>query len=293
MKNFQNWGHIYGIVFNERGTEKIEFVSFIKEMIKSQKTKKTYYLDNEEKEVIFISTYKEYDDGYAFLIGRTNEEISKTKFDTKTFNTEEIEFNLNEHMSDYTHIYISKNNVSTRSNYFYVLLEKNQRIQIGIIKKLIGNIIGYKSLDDKEKSLVYIGAIMQSDYIKKLINNEIVGKSIIVNETKKNILDLPDDDENKTITKVTQISKYATGIKFLKGLTYLIENPESCKNRDILLIVDDGKNNNKQIPFEETYTKYVPFFQLPFYLKSRNTTINEKVVEKFQFVTKNNDYETL
>ena len=82
MTKFDNWGHVYGIVFND-----FQYERFIKNLIESQKKKETIPLENKENEVLFISNYQETSNGYVFLIGRTNEEVSKTKFDTKTFKT--------------------------------------------------------------------------------------------------------------------------------------------------------------------------------------------------------------
>lgn len=293
MRNYLNWGHVYGLIFNQEGDDKFDYSTFIKSLNDSIKKREVFALENHEGEFIFISKFKEYTDGYTILIGRTNEEISKTKINTKSFKTKDIEFDENEHFSDYTHIFISKKNISKTKNSYYLLLEKNQRIQIGIVRALIGNIIGYKHLENKEKSKLYIGAIMQSDYIKKLLSNEIIGKSIIINENKKNVLNFPDEDKTKTITKVTQISKFENGAKFLNSLNFLIKNPKSLEDKDILLIVDDGKNKNKQIPFESDFLKYVPFFQLPSYIKSVNKDINEKIVEQFIYVINNNEYEVI
>ena len=288
MIAYDNWGHVYGIIFNE-----FKYKSFIDALINSQKKKEVFKLDNKEDEFLFISSVIEKDKGYCFLIGRTNEEVSKTKFDTKTFISEDIEFKENEHISDYTHIFISKDCISKTGNSYYLLLEKNQRIQIGSIKKLIGHIIGYKSLEDKIKSKIYIGSFMQSDYIRKLNEHEIIGKQIIISEKKKNILDLPDSKDEETETTITQISKYEKSVKFLNALNFLIKNPISDGKKDIFLVVDDGKSKNKKIPFDSHSTKYVPFFQLPFYIKSVNKTINQRIVDIFSNVVMTNDYETI
>lgn len=285
---YDNWGHVYGIIFNE-----IKYKFFVNSLINAQKKKEIYKLENKENEVLFISSYEEKNDGYCFLIGRTNEEVSKTKFDTKTFRSEAIDFKENEHISDYTHVFISKKCISNTGNSFYLLLEKNLRIQIGSIKKLIGHIIGYKSFDDKVKSKLYIGSMLQNDYIKKLTEHEIIGKQIIISEKKKNIVDLPDSKEEKTETQLTQISKYEVGAKFLNGLNFLINNPKTHENKDIFLVVDDGKTKNKKIPFDAHSTKYVPFFQLPFYIKSTNKTINSKIVDVFIHIALNDSYETI
>ena len=287
MKHLDNWGHVYGIIFKE-----FNYDTFIKSLIQSKNRKESFNLDNEEQELIFISEYKKYADGYCFLIGRTNEEVSKTKFDTKTFVSEEIRFKDNEHISDYTHIFISKNNTSSLKNSHYLLVEKNQRIQIGTIKKLIGNIIGYKAFDKEDSPQLFIGSILQSNYVKKLIEQEIIGKKIIINQNNENLLDFPSDDKDDTITTVTQISKYDTSAKFLNALRFLMNDKKNTKNREIFLIVDDGKTNNKKIPFESDSSKFVPFFDLPFYIKSRNREINEKIASKFILVTNSKDYES-
>lgn len=287
MAKFDNWGHVYGIVFNE-----FKYDLFIKNLIESQKKKETISLENKENEVLFISNYQELDNGYVFLIGRTNEEVSKTKFDTKTFTSTDIPFDEHEHISDYTHIYISKKNISNTGNSYYLLLEKNQRIQIGSIKKLIGGIIGYKSLDDKEKSKLYIGALIQSDYLKKLMEHEIIGKEIIINEKRSKILDLPDNDDGETITTLTQVSKYKKPTLFVKALKYLMEL-KNTEDKDIFLIVDDGKTKNKKIPFQSDLTKYVPFFQLSYYSKSINKDIKPEIVEEFRQIVETSDYETI
>ncbi len=60
----------------------------------------------------------------------------KQKLIQKTLKSEDIEFKENEHISDYTHVFISKNSISKTSTSYYLLLEKNQRIQIGSVKKL-------------------------------------------------------------------------------------------------------------------------------------------------------------
>lgn len=288
MIRYDNWGHVYGIIFND-----FYYDTFIKALINSKNKKEVFKLHNKEDEVLFISNIIENDDGYCFLIGRTNEEVSKTKFDTKTFKSQDIPFNENEHISDYTHIFISKKSISNTGNSYHLLVEKNMRIQIGSIRNLIGNIVGYKSMDDKVKSKVYIGSIMQSDYIKKLNENEIIGKQIIISERKKSILDLPDSKEKETETKLTQITKYEKSAKFLNGLNFLINNPESHSEKDIFLVVDDGKSKNKKIPFDTHSTKYVPFFQLEYYIKSTNKTINNKVINQFIHIVKTNEYETL
>lgn len=293
MKNYLNWGHVYGIIFNQELDEKFDYNTFSKSLKESIIKREVFPLENHEGELVFISKFKEYNDGYTILIGRTNEEISKTKINTKSFKTKDIDFDENEHISDYTHIFISKKNISKTTNSYYLLLEKNQRVQIGIVRTLIGNIIGYKHLENKEKSKLYLGAIMQSDYIKKLLSNEIIGKSIVINENKTNMLNLPDEDKSKTITKTTQISKFENGAKFLNSLNFLIKNPKSHEDKDVLLIVDDGKNKNKQIPFESDFLKYVPFFQLPSYVKSVNKDINEQIVEQFAYVVNNNEYEVI
>ncbi len=288
MIAYDNWGHVYGIIFNE-----FKYKLFIDTLINSQKKKEVFKLNNKEDEVLFISNVVENEKGFCFLIGKTNEEVSKTKFDTKTFKSEDIEFKENEHISDYTHIFISKDSISKTGTSYYLLLEKNQRIQIGSIKKLIGNIIGYKSLDDKVKSRVYIGSFMQSDYIRKLNEHEIIGKQIIISEKKKNILNLPDSEDEETETTVTQISKYAKSAKFINDLNFLIKNPIAHEKKDIFLIVDDGKSKNKKIPFDSHSTKYVPFFQLPFYVKSVNKTINGRIVDIFSNIVITNDYDTI
>ena len=72
MKHLDNWGHVYGIIFKE-----FNYDTFIKSLIQSKNKKESFNLDNEEQELIFISEFKEYGDGYCFLIGRTNEEVSK------------------------------------------------------------------------------------------------------------------------------------------------------------------------------------------------------------------------
>lgn len=289
MKKYENWGHVYGIIFN-----KFIYDNLIKAIKESQVKKETYTIENKENEVAFISKYEETDNSHIFLIGRTNEEVSKTKFDTKTFSSKDIDFDENEHISDYTHIAISKTNISEKENSYYLLLEKNQRIQIGTIKKLIGGIIGYKSLEHKDTSKLYIGSIIISDYIKKLFNHEIIGKSIIINEINQNIIDFPDNEEEGTFTKTTQISKYKKSTNFLKALDYLINDFKNDKaKKEVFLEVDDGKNKNKKIPLDEYSTKYVPFFQLPFYIKSINKNINQNIVEKFNYVLLNNDYESL
>ncbi|MGP2655860.1 hypothetical protein ACOJTA_02355 [Malaciobacter sp. WC5094] len=288
MSSISNWGHVYGIIFN-----KFKYENVIKSLQESKKNKEVIRLGNEEGELLFISNYKVTNDGYCFLIGRTNEEVSKTKFDTKTFKSEDIDFLESEHISDYTHIFISRKTISKTGNSHYLLVEKNQRIQIGSIKKLIGGILGYKSLDDKEKSKLFIGSILQSDYIKKLLENEIIGKQIIINETKKAIIDLPDSEKQKTETKLTQISRFENGAKFLNSLNFLINNPKSHEDKDVLLIVDDGKTKNKKIPLHTDSTKYVPFFQLPFYIKSVNKDIHEEIVDKFINVINTRDYETI
>jgi hypothetical protein len=261
--------------------------------MESQTKKEVFSLGNKEKEVLFISKAVEQDNGYVFLIGRTNEEVSKTKFDTKTFKSEEIDFKENEHISDYTHIFISKNNISKTKNSYFLLLEKNQRIQIGSVKKLIGHIVGYTSMDDREKSQLYIGSIMQSDYVKKLFEHEISGKEIIINELKENLIDLPDNKEGQTSTMVTQVSKYKKSADFLNALNFLINHPASHEKRDVFLVVDDGKTAKKKIPFQADATKYVPFFQLPYYVKSVNRDICDDIVDKFTYVVNTNDYETI
>ena len=81
MRKLDNWGHVYGIIFKE-----FNYDTFIKSLIQSKNRKESFNLDNEEQELIFISEYKKYADGYCFLIGCTNEEVSKTKFDTKKCN---------------------------------------------------------------------------------------------------------------------------------------------------------------------------------------------------------------
>ena len=288
MVNFENWGHVYGLIFNE-----FKFDTFIKALCGSQKKKETFRLYNREDEVLFISQIIEKDDGYALLIGRTNEEVSKTKFDTKTFTSKDIDFDENEHISDYTHVFISKQPTSDTGNHHYLLLEKNQRIQIGSIKKLIGHIIGYKQLDDKQNSKLYIGSIMQSDYINKLMNDEIIGKQIIINEIKENdLLNLTDSNADTTETMTTQISKFKIATHFLKALKILM-NHKKKKSEEIFLIVDDGKTANKKIPFDTHSTKYVPFFQLKYYLKSKNKTIRDDILDQFIHIVKNNAYETI
>lgn len=286
--SYDNWGHVYGLVFNE-----FKYNTFIKALIDSKNRKEVFTLDNKENEVLFISSVIEKNDGYCFLIGRTNEEVSKTKIDTKTFKIEDIEFKEHEHISDYTHIFISKNSISKTGNSYYLLLEKNQRIQIGSVKKLISNIIGYKQIEDIKKSKVYIGAIMQSDYMKKLMENEIIGKEIIINEKKSNIIDLPDNKEEETMTTLTQVSKFKKASSFLNNLNHLINNPKLHENKDILLVIDDGKTKNKRIPLSSDFTKYVPFFQLPYYIKSINKSINEKILEVFIHIVKTGKYETI
>ncbi len=288
MVVYDNWGHVYGIIFN-----KFKYDSFLKSLKESQKKREVFKLDNKEDEVLFISRVIEKKEGFCFLIGRTNEEVSKTKINTKTLKSEDIEFKENEHISDYTHIFISKNCISKTGNSYYLLIEKNQRIQIGSIKKLIGSIIGYKSMEDKIKSKVYIGSFMESDYIDKLNEHEIIGKQIIISERKKNILNLPDSPDERTETILTQISKYEKSAKFLNDLNFLIKNPKSHEKKDIFLIVDDGKSKNKRIPFDAHSTKYVPFFQLPFYVKSVNKSINNSIIDRFIHVITTNDYETI
>ncbi len=288
MDNFENWGHVYGLIFN-----KFKFETFINALYESQKKKETYKYNNREDEVLFISSIVEKDEGYGLLIGRTNEEVSKTKFDIKKFTSKDIDFDENEHISDYTHIFISKKTLTTTGNSHYLLLEKNQRIQIGSIKKLIGSSIGYKQLDDKEKSKLYIGSIMQSDYINKLINSEIIGKKIIVNEIKDgDLLNLTDSKEDTTKTTTTQISEFKKSTHFLKALQKLISMKEK-EGKEVFLVVDDGKSANKKIPFDTHSTKYVPFFQLPYYIKSRNKTIHDQVIDKFIHIVNNKDYETI
>jgi hypothetical protein len=262
---YDNWGHVYGLIFNE-----FKYDNFIQSLIDSKNKKDIYLLDNKENEVLFIASYLENDDGYCFLIGRTNEEVSKTKIDTKTFKVQNIYFEKDEHISDYTHIFISKQAISSTGNSYYLLLEKNQRIQIGSIKKLISHIIGYKQIEDKEKSKLYVGAIMQNDYIKKLTENEITGKGIIINEKKANIYDFPDDEPEETLTTLSQVSKFKKTSSFLNNLNHLINNPKLQEHKEIFLIVDDGKTKNKKIPFSSDFTKYVPFYQLPYYIKSLN-----------------------
>ena len=288
MITYDNWGHVYGIIFNT-----FHYDTFIKSLLDTQKKKEVFPLGNKEKEVLFISNYIEKDDGHSFLIGRTNEEVSKTKFDTKTFISEDIEFKANEHISDYTHIFISKKSISETGNSYYLLLEKNQRLQIGSIKKLIGNIIGYKSMDDIVKSQLYIGSLIQSDYIKKLLAHEITGKQIIINQKRDNIIDLPDSKEDETTTVLTQISKYKKSADFLNAFNFLINNPTSHDKKDVFLVVDDGKTNNKKIPFYSSSTKYVPFFQLPFYVKSSNKEMHDEIVDQFSYIVNTGNYETI
>ncbi|MEA3498305.1 MAG: hypothetical protein U9R16_04515 [Campylobacterota bacterium] len=288
MTGYDNWGHVYGIIFNT-----FNYNTFIKALINSQKKKETFLLGNEENEVLFISSVSEKDEGYTFLIGRTNEEVSKTKFDTKTFKSEDIVFKENEHISDYTHIFISKSCISKTGNSYFLLLEKNQRIQIGSIKKLIGYIIGYKALEDKVKSQLYIGALMQADYIKKLTEHEIIGKQIIINEVTENIIDLTDSKDEVTETILTQVSKYEKSASFLNAMNFLIKNPKKHAKKDIFFVVDDGKTKNKKIHFDSHSTQYVPFFQLPYYLKSKNKMIHDEIVDKFIYITNTDDYETL
>jgi hypothetical protein len=288
MDSFDNWGHVYGLIFNE-----FKFDIFIKSLYDSQKKKETFRYDNREDEVLFISNIIKRDEGYSLLIGRTNEEVSKTKIDTKTFESKDIEFKENEHISDYTHIFISTKTLSDTGNSHYLLLEKNQRIQIGSIKKLIGNIIGYKQLDDKQKSKLYVGSIMQGDYINKLIKNEIIGKKIIVNEIKDgDILNLTDSKEDTTETTTTQISEFKKATHFLKALQKLISMKEK-EGKEVFLVVDDGKTANKKIPFDTHSTKYVPFFQLPYYLKSKNKTIHDEIVSQFSHIVNTGEYETI
>lgn len=288
MIHYDNWGHVYGIIFNE-----FHYDTFVKSLIGSQKKKEIILLGNKEKEVLFISKYIEKDDGYTFLIGRTNEEVSKTKFDTKTFTSEDINFKTNEHISDYTHLFISKKSISKTKNSYYLLLEKNQRLQIGSIKKLFGHIVGYKAMEDQKKSKLFVGSLMQSDYITKLLKHEISGKQIIINEVKENMIDFPDSQPTHTSTVLTQVNQYKKSTDFLTSLNHLISNPKSHEKKDIFLVVDDGKNSNKKIPFHSDSTKYVPFFQLPFYVKSINKDIHDEVTEKFSDVVKNNSYETI
>jgi len=287
MSKFDNWGHVYGIVFND-----FDYSRLIESLKKSKDNKEAISLDNKENEVLFVSNYQEDKNGHVFLIGRTNEEVSKTKINTKTFISEDIEFNEDEHISDYTHIFISKKNISKTHNSYYLLLEKNQRLQIGSTKKLIGGVIGYKSLNDKEKSKLFIGALIQSDYIKKILDNEIIGKEIIINEQKEKILNLPNSDDLKTTTTLTQISKYKISVNFIEALKYII-NFKVSENRDIFLVVDDGKTKNKKIPLNADSTKYVPFFKLPYYTKSENKSIRNDVVKDFSYIAESKDYETI
>jgi hypothetical protein len=285
---YDNWGHVYGLIFNE-----FKYENFIKSLIDSKNKKDIYLLDNKENEVLFIASYLENTDGYCFLIGRTNEEVSKTKIDTKTFKVQNIHFEKDEHISDYTHIYISKQAISSTGNSYYLLLEKNQRIQIGSIKKLISHIIGYKQIEDKEKSKLYVGAIMQNDYIKKLTENEITGKGIIINEKKANIFDFPDNEPEETLTTLSQVSKFKKTSSFLNNLNHLINNPKLREHKEIFLIVDDGKTKNKKIPFSNDFTKYVPFYQLPYYIKSLNKEIHKEIVDVFIHIVKTGEYEII
>ncbi len=78
MISYDNWGHVYGVIFNE-----FKYSAFLNALIESQKKKEVFKLDNKEDEVLFISKIIEKDEGYCFLIGRTNEEVSKTKINTK------------------------------------------------------------------------------------------------------------------------------------------------------------------------------------------------------------------
>ena len=47
--SYDNWGHVYGLVFNE-----FKYNTFIKALIDSKNRKEVFTLDNKENEVLFI-----------------------------------------------------------------------------------------------------------------------------------------------------------------------------------------------------------------------------------------------